>query len=82
MLHLAWVRDLEGRRDEAIKLYKQIVDNYENEAPSGAARLGLITPYRGRVGRAAQERRSDFRWALFGVSPGDDKAFGLHRRKL
>ena len=64
MLHLAWVRDLEGRRDDAIKLYRQIVDNYENEAPSGAARLGLITAYRGRVGRAANERGSDSRSAV------------------
>ena len=53
MLHLAWTHDLAGRRTEAIKLYKQIVDNYENEGPAGAARLGLIAPYRGPVRNAS-----------------------------
>jgi tetratricopeptide (TPR) repeat protein len=52
LLHLAWVRDLEGRREEAVKLYKQIADQYENEAPASAARLGIITPYRGRLAPA------------------------------
>jgi hypothetical protein len=46
MLNLAWTHDLGGRRADATKLYKRIVDDYENEAASGAARIGLITPYR------------------------------------
>ena len=49
MLHLAWTHDLAGRRAEAIKLYKQIVDDYETEGPASAARLGLIAPYRGPI---------------------------------
>lgn len=46
MLTLGWTHDLAGRRAEATKLYKRIVDDYENEAASGAARIGLITAYR------------------------------------
>ena len=46
MLTLAWTHDLGGRRTEAIKLYKRIVDDYENEAAAGAARIGLISRYR------------------------------------
>jgi tetratricopeptide (TPR) repeat protein len=46
MLNLAWTHDLAGQRAEAIRLYKQIVDNYEREAASSAARVGLISPYR------------------------------------
>jgi tetratricopeptide (TPR) repeat protein len=49
MLHLAWTHDLAGRRAEAVKLYRQIVDEYETEAAAAAARLGLIAPYRGRI---------------------------------
>lgn len=46
ILNLAWTHDIAGRRAEALKLYKKIVDDYENEAASGAARVGLISPYR------------------------------------
>jgi hypothetical protein len=46
MLNLAWTHDLGGRRAEATKLYKRIVDDYENEGAAGAARVGLISPYR------------------------------------
>ena len=46
MLNLAWTHDIAGRRAEAVKLYKRIVDDYENEASSGSARVGLISPYR------------------------------------
>ena len=49
MLNLAWTHDLAGRRDEALKLYKRIVDDYEDEGPLGAARVGLIAPYRGPI---------------------------------
>lgn len=55
LLHLAWARDLDGRRREALALYRRIVDDFENEAPAGAARLGLIAPYRGRITTAARE---------------------------
>ena len=46
MLNLAWTHDIAGRRAEAVAVYKTIVDKYENEAASGAARVGLISPYR------------------------------------
>jgi tetratricopeptide repeat protein len=46
MLNLAWTHDLAGRRAEALRLYKQIVDDYEREAASNPARVGLISPYR------------------------------------
>jgi tetratricopeptide (TPR) repeat protein len=49
IVNLAWTHDMAGRRAEALKLYKRVVDNYENEAPSSAARLGLIAPYRGPI---------------------------------
>jgi hypothetical protein len=46
MLNLGWTHDLAGRRAEALKVYKRVVDDYENEAAAGAARVGLISPYR------------------------------------
>ncbi|MBI2956877.1 MAG: tetratricopeptide repeat protein [Acidobacteria bacterium] len=46
MLYLARLHDLKGEREPALKLYKRIVDTYENESAAGAARLGLLTPYR------------------------------------
>ena len=46
MLNLAWTHDLGGRRAEATRLYKRTVEEYENEGASGAARIGMITPYR------------------------------------
>jgi tetratricopeptide (TPR) repeat protein len=49
LLHLAWTHDLAGRRAEAVKIYKRIVDDHEDEGPAGAARLGLIAPYRGHI---------------------------------
>jgi hypothetical protein len=49
MLNLARTHDLAGRRAEAIRLYKQIVEDHENEGPAVSARLGLIAPYRGPI---------------------------------
>jgi tetratricopeptide (TPR) repeat protein len=46
MLNLAYTHDIAGRRADAVTVYKTIVDRYENEAASGAARVGLISPYR------------------------------------
>jgi hypothetical protein len=46
LLNLAWTHDLGGRRQEALKLYKRVVDDFENEAPASAARIGLVSPYR------------------------------------
>jgi hypothetical protein len=55
MLYLARVHDLRGRREEAVRLYKKIVDSFENEGAAGAARLGLVTPYRRLQTQAATE---------------------------
>jgi len=49
LLHLAWTRDLAGRRADALALYKRIVDDYDDETASGPARLGLLTPYKGPI---------------------------------
>lgn len=48
LLHLAYTHDLAGRRDEAIKLYRRIVDKYEEEGVAGLARSGLVAPYQGQ----------------------------------
>jgi tetratricopeptide (TPR) repeat protein len=45
MLNLGWTHDIAGRRAEALKIYKRVVDDYENEAAAGSARVGLISPY-------------------------------------
>jgi len=52
LLYLARVHDLQGRREQAVKLYKRIVDDFEGESAAGAARVGLISPYR-RAARAS-----------------------------
>ena len=46
LLNLGYTQDLAGRRGDAIKSYKRVVDEYENEASAGPARIGLISPYR------------------------------------
>lgn len=48
LMYTGRVHDLAGRRTEAIKVYKQVVDQYENEYAAGVARAGLLTPYRRR----------------------------------
>jgi TolA-binding protein len=48
LLSLARIHDIEGNRAQAVRLYKRVVDEYEDESPAGAARLGLIAPYRGQ----------------------------------
>jgi tetratricopeptide (TPR) repeat protein len=47
-LNLGWTYDVGGRRAEAIRMYKKVVADYEDQAAAGAARLGLLTPYRPR----------------------------------
>ena len=46
LLHLARVHDLRGEREQAVKLYEKIVDDYEDLSANQSARLGLVTPYR------------------------------------
>jgi tetratricopeptide (TPR) repeat protein len=45
LLTLGWINDLQGNRAQAVRLYKRVVDDYDDESPAGAARLGLIAPY-------------------------------------
>jgi tetratricopeptide (TPR) repeat protein len=47
LLYLAYTHDLAGRRDQAIKLYRRIVDKYNEEGVAGLARSGLVAPYQG-----------------------------------
>ena len=49
MLNLGWTYDIAGRRGDAVKLYKKVVDDYEDQTAANGARLGLITPYRPRA---------------------------------
>jgi len=48
LMYTGRIHDLAGRRAEAIKVYKQVVDQYENEYAAGVARAGLLAPYRRR----------------------------------
>jgi tetratricopeptide (TPR) repeat protein len=45
-LDVARAHDLAGRRDEAVRIYQRIVDDYESQRPAQAARIGLFAPYR------------------------------------
>jgi len=46
LLHLAWVHDIQDNRAEALRLYKRVVDDFEDEAPAAAARIGLLSPFK------------------------------------
>jgi len=48
MLNLGWTYDIGGRRTDAVKMYKKVVDDYEDQTAASAARIGLLTPYRRR----------------------------------
>jgi hypothetical protein len=48
LMYTGRVHDLAGRRSEAIQVYKQVIDQYENEYAAGVARAGLLAPYRRR----------------------------------
>jgi tetratricopeptide (TPR) repeat protein len=45
LLHLARVFDIRGQREQAVKLYKRVVDEYEDEDAADNARFGLLTRY-------------------------------------
>jgi tetratricopeptide (TPR) repeat protein len=60
ILHLAYTHDLAGRREQAVQLYKRVVDDYEDEASATAARFGLVAPYRGDRERAAEQAIAAF----------------------
>ena len=46
LLYLGRSHDLAGRRAEAVRTYQRVVDTYERENASFAARIGIITPYK------------------------------------
>jgi tetratricopeptide (TPR) repeat protein len=46
LLYMARIHDLRGEREQAVRLYRKIVDDYEDEPAAGTARLGLVAPYR------------------------------------
>ena len=46
LLHLARAHDIAGRRDQAVKIYERILDDYEREGAAFRAQVGLVTPYR------------------------------------
>ena len=46
MLTLAWTHDIAGRREDALTLYRRIIDDYDDESASESARLGLLAPYK------------------------------------
>ena len=46
LLIVARAHDLAGRRDEAKRTYKTLVDDFERESAVWPARVGLVTPYR------------------------------------
>ena len=48
LMYTGRVHDLAGRRAEAIQVYKQVIDKYENEYAAGVARVSLLAPYRRR----------------------------------
>jgi tetratricopeptide (TPR) repeat protein len=52
LLNLGWTHDIAGRRAEALKAYKKVVDDYDGEASVGPARVGLMSPYRVRPSSA------------------------------
>ena len=57
LLQIGRVHDLAGRRDQAVKAYQKVVDQYDKQAAAGAARVGLVTPYRRPSPRAIGQPR-------------------------
>jgi tetratricopeptide (TPR) repeat protein len=45
LLHIARIHDLTGRRAEALKVYRQVADDFEDDRSGELAQIGLITPY-------------------------------------
>jgi len=48
LLNLGWTNDIGGRRADALRLYKKVVDEFEDQSAATGARLGLLSPYRPR----------------------------------
>ena len=45
LLHLARLHDVAGERKRAVKLYEEVVDDFEEEPEALAARIGMLNPY-------------------------------------
>jgi hypothetical protein len=46
LLHVARIHDLAGRRDEALKTYRAVANDFDQERAGRLARVGLVTPYK------------------------------------
>ena len=49
MLTMARIYDLRGQREQALAMYKKIIDSNKNEVAAQSARRGLVTPYTRRI---------------------------------
>jgi tetratricopeptide (TPR) repeat protein len=45
LLHVARIHDLAGRRANALEVYRQVADDFDDHRSGELARIGLITPY-------------------------------------
>jgi hypothetical protein len=46
LLHVARIQDLAGRRDEALKTYRTVANDFDEERAGRLAQVGLVTPYK------------------------------------
>jgi hypothetical protein len=46
LLHVARIHDLAGRRDAALRIYRHVATDIDEERAGGLARIGLVTPYK------------------------------------
>jgi hypothetical protein len=53
LLYVGRTYDLTGRREDAVRTYQKIVDDYEKQRAADFARVGLLTPYRRHATAAA-----------------------------
>jgi hypothetical protein len=48
LLMVGRAHDLAGRREMAKQTYEKLIDDFEREAATWPAKVGLVTPYRRR----------------------------------
>jgi len=53
LLYAARAHDLAGRRQDAVRAYQRVADSYDDQRAADFARVGLLSPYRGRSLRTA-----------------------------
>jgi len=61
LLYTARLHDLAGRRAEAVRVYKQVIDRYEKERAAGLARAALLAPYRRRAPAKTEGERASLK---------------------